>query len=132
MRYRPVRPCRLLANVLLLDYLTPRCRAAGAGTGRHQGDIRAESANGGGNMKQHVTGALLATGIALAVSAAMALALVPTAGASATGTGPGSAAHSAGGGARETLAPGGPSTWHVLIGGHAGGQAIQAEGYYPH
>lgn len=26
----------------------------------------------------------------------------------------------------------GPSTWHVLIGGQSQGQAIQAEGYYPH
>lgn len=31
-----------------------------------------------------------------------------------------------------TLAPGGPRTWHVLVGGHSEGQAIQAEGYYPH
>jgi plastocyanin len=26
----------------------------------------------------------------------------------------------------------GPKTWHVLVGGHAEGQAVQAEGYYPH
>jgi plastocyanin len=30
------------------------------------------------------------------------------------------------------LAAAGPRTWHVLVGGHAEGQAIQAEGYYPH
>src|SRR5215470_16509679 len=41
-------------------------------------------------------------------------ALAPAAGASATGTGTG------------------PRMWHVLIESHAGGQAIQAEGYYPH
>ena len=32
----------------------------------------------------------------------------------------------------ETSASGGPRTWHVLVGGHASGQAVQAEGYYPH
>ncbi len=25
----------------------------------------------------------------------------------------------------------GPATWHVLVGGHSQGQAVQAEGYYP-
>jgi plastocyanin len=28
--------------------------------------------------------------------------------------------------------PGGPRTWHVLVGGQAADQAVQAEGYYPH
>jgi hypothetical protein len=35
MRYPRVSPCRALANVLPLDYLTPGCRTCGAGTGRH-------------------------------------------------------------------------------------------------
>src|SRR5947209_5331387 len=34
--------------------------------------------------------------------------------------------------AQERLASSGPRIWHVLIGGHSGDQAIQAEGYYPH
>src|SRR5207237_7714869 len=29
------------------------------------------------------------------------------------------------------LASSHPRTWHVLVGGHSNGQAIQAEGYYP-
>lgn len=69
----------------------------------------------------------------LAVAAMVPLgALAPAAGASATSTGPGPPAHSAGGSAWRTLAPGGPRTWHVLVGGHTGDQAVQAEGYYPH
>jgi plastocyanin len=28
--------------------------------------------------------------------------------------------------------PGGPRTWHVLVGGQSGDQAVQGEGYYPH
>jgi plastocyanin len=28
--------------------------------------------------------------------------------------------------------PGGPTTWHVLVGGQSADQAVQAEGYYPH
>ena len=28
--------------------------------------------------------------------------------------------------------PGGPRTWHVLVGGQSGDRAVQAEGYYPH
>ena len=28
--------------------------------------------------------------------------------------------------------PGGPMTWHVLVGGQSDDQAVQAEGYYPH
>jgi plastocyanin len=28
--------------------------------------------------------------------------------------------------------PGGPRTWHVLVGGQSEDQAVQAEGYYPH
>jgi plastocyanin len=28
--------------------------------------------------------------------------------------------------------PGGPRTWHVLVGGQSDDQAVQAEGYYPH
>jgi plastocyanin len=28
--------------------------------------------------------------------------------------------------------PGGPRTWHVLVGGQSQDQAVQAEGYYPH
>jgi len=35
MRYPPVSPCRALANVLPLDYLTPDVAPRGAGTGRH-------------------------------------------------------------------------------------------------
>jgi plastocyanin len=76
-------------------------------------------------MKRQLAGALLAVSAMVPLGA---LGLAPAAGASATSTGSESAAHSAGG----TLVPGGPRTWHVLIGGHADGQAIQAEGYYPH
>ena len=56
-------------------------------------------------MKRQLAGALLAVSLMVSFGA-----LAPAAGASATG----------------------PRTWHVLIGGHADGQAIQAEGYYPH
>lgn len=28
--------------------------------------------------------------------------------------------------------PGGPRTWHVLVGGQSADQAVQADGYYPH
>jgi plastocyanin len=58
-------------------------------------------------MKRQLAGALLAVSLMVSFGA-----LAPAAGASATGTG--------------------PRTWHVLIGGHADGQAVQAEGYYPH
>ena len=80
-------------------------------------------------MKRQLAGALLAVSAMVSLGA---LAVAPTAGASATSTESGPAAHSTGGSARGTSAGGGPRTWHVLIGGHAGGQAIQGEGYYPH
>jgi len=76
-------------------------------------------------MKRRLAGALLAVSATVPLGA---LGLATAAGASTTSIEPGPAAHSAGG----TLAPDGPRTWHVLIGGHADGQAIQAEGYYPH
>src|SRR6266700_3613579 len=52
------------------DYRTPDVTPCGVTTGHHGRDTRADSANWGGNMKRQVTGALLATGIALAISAA--------------------------------------------------------------
>src|SRR5215472_9799384 len=61
-----------------------------------------------------------------------ALALVPVTGASAGSGRAEAAAHRPGTTARGTLAPGGHRTWHVLVGGQAKDQAIQAEGYYPH
>lgn len=61
-----------------------------------------------------------------------ALALVPATGASASSGQSGLATHRTERIMQETLAPGGPRTWHVLVGGHADGQAVQAEGYYPH
>ena len=66
------------------------------------------------------------------ITSVCALTLVPVAAASANSGQPGQAAHRTGRIAPETAAPGGPRTWHVLVGGHAGGQAVQAEGYYPH
>jgi plastocyanin len=72
------------------------------------------------------------TALVALITSVCALALVPVAAASAHSRRPGQAAHSSGGIAPETAEPGGPRTWHVLVGGHAGGQAVQAEGYYPH
>jgi plastocyanin len=66
------------------------------------------------------------------IASLCALALVPVTGASAGSGHPGLAAHRPGSIAEGTLAPGGPRTWHVLVGGQAKHQAIQAEGYYPH
>jgi plastocyanin len=72
------------------------------------------------------------TALVALMAALGALALVPAGGASA-GSGPsGLAAHRTGSIAEGTPAPGGPRTWHVLVGGQAKDQAIQAEGYYPH
>ena len=53
-------------------------------------------------------------------------------GASADSTQSGLVAHRADGIVQGTVASSGPRTWHVLVGGHSKGQAIQAEGYYPH
>lgn len=61
-----------------------------------------------------------------------ALALVPAGGASANSGRAAVAAHRTATITRVTLAPGGQRTWHVLVGGQAKDQAIQAEGYYPH
>ena len=61
-----------------------------------------------------------------------ALALVPVTGASADSGLSGLAAHRTGTITQGTQAAGGPRTWHVLVGGQAKHQAIQAEGYYPH
>ena len=61
-----------------------------------------------------------------------ALAFVPATGASADSGQSGLAAHRTERIMQGTLAPGRPRTWHVLVGGHSEGQAIQAEGYYPH
>ena len=72
------------------------------------------------------------TALVALITSVCALALVPVAAASANSRQPGQAAHRTGRIAPETAAPGGPRTWHVLVGGHAGGQAVQAEGYYPH
>src|SRR5262249_3466231 len=128
MRYRPVSPCRLLAK---------RVTAGLPGARRTHCAVPEQAATGGcasgfrgpgGNMKRHLAGALLAVSAMVSLGA---LAVAPTAGASATSTESGPAAHSTGGSARGTSAGGGPRTWHVLIGGHAGGQAIQGEGYYP-
>jgi plastocyanin len=60
-----------------------------------------------------------------------ALALVAATGASADSQS-GLAAHRADGIVPGTFASSGPRTWHVLVGGHSKGQAVQAEGYYPH
>ena len=61
-----------------------------------------------------------------------AMALMAAAGASAATGHSGLAAQRTGTIGPKTAAPSGPRTWHVLVGGHADGQAIQAEGYYPH
>jgi len=61
-----------------------------------------------------------------------AIAAMPAAGTSAASGHPGLAAQRAGTLGQETPAPGGPRTWHVLVGGRSKDQAIQAEGYYPH
>jgi plastocyanin len=72
------------------------------------------------------------TALVALITSVCALTLVPVAAASANSHQPGQAAHRTGRIAPETAAPGGPRTWHVLVGGHADGQAVQAEGYYPH
>ncbi len=61
-----------------------------------------------------------------------ALALVPVTGASADSGQAAVAVHRTGSITPGTLAPSRPRTWHVLVGGQAKDQAIQAEGYYPH
>jgi plastocyanin len=61
-----------------------------------------------------------------------ALALVPATAARADSGQSGPATHRAERIMQGSLAAGGPRTWHVLAGGHSQGQAIQAEGYYPH
>ena len=60
------------------------------------------------------------------------LALVPATAASADSSHSGLAADRTSTIARGTSAPGGPTTWHVLVGGQSEDQAVQAEGYYPH
>ena len=72
------------------------------------------------------------TSLIALLASVCALTLATMAAASANSRHPGQAAHRTGRVAPETAAPGGPRTWHVLVGGHAGGQAVQAEGYYPH
>src|SRR5215471_6207565 len=72
------------------------------------------------------------TALVALMASLCALALVPAGGASANSGQSGLAAHRPGGIAGGTLAPARPRTWHVLIGGQAKDQAIQAEGYYPH
>jgi plastocyanin len=72
------------------------------------------------------------TTLAALVTWLCALVLVAAAGASADTGQSGLAAHRADKLVQRTLAPGGPRTWYVLAGGHSEGQAIQAEGYYPH
>jgi plastocyanin len=61
-----------------------------------------------------------------------AMAAVPAAGISAASGHAGLAAQRADTLGQETPAPGGPRTWHVLVGGQSKDQTIQAEGYYPH
>src|SRR5215470_16884877 len=58
--------------------------------------------------------------------------LAPVTGASAATGHAGMAAQRSDTIGQQTPAAGGPKTWHVLVGGHTEGQAIQAEGYYPH
>jgi plastocyanin len=66
------------------------------------------------------------------VASLCALALVPVAQAGASSGRSGLTAHSTGRITQGTLAPGGPRTWHVLVGAQSKNKAIQAEGYYPH
>lgn len=61
-----------------------------------------------------------------------ALAVAPVTSASADGGQSALAAHRARASRPGKAALAGPRTWHVLVGGHADGQAVQAQGYYPH
>jgi plastocyanin len=61
-----------------------------------------------------------------------ALALVPVTAASADSSHSGLTADRTSTIAQGTSAPGGPRTWHVLVGGQSEDQAVQTEGYYPH
>jgi len=72
------------------------------------------------------------TALTALLASLCAVALMPAAGASAASGHAGLAAQHSATTSHRTLAAGGPRTWHVLVGGHAEGQAIQAEGYYPH
>jgi plastocyanin len=72
------------------------------------------------------------TTLAALIASACALALGPVTAAHANSGQPRLATHRTGRIVARTLAAGGPRTWHVLVGGHADGQAVQAEGYYPH
>lgn len=74
----------------------------------------------------------VATALVAFMASLCALALVPVAAASAASSHSGLAAHRTGRIAQGTLAPGGPRTWHVLVGGQSEDKAVQAEGYYPH
>ena len=78
-------------------------------------------------MKTRSTIALVAL-----VASLCALALVPVTAASAASSHSGRAADRTGTIAPGTPAPGGPRTWHVLVGGQSEDRAVQAEGYYPH
>jgi hypothetical protein len=77
-------------------------------------------------------GTRFATILVALVASLCALALVPVAQASASSGRSGLTAHRTGRITQGTLAPGGPRTWHVLVGAQSKNKAIQAEGYYPH
>jgi plastocyanin len=74
----------------------------------------------------------LTTALVALVAWLCAMALVPAAGVSAGSGHSGLAAQRTAAAEPETMATDGPRTWHVLVGGHLEGQAVQAEGYYPH
>jgi plastocyanin len=78
-------------------------------------------------MKTRFTTALVAL---MALPCALVLVPVTAAGADSGHSGP--AADRTGTITQATPAPGGPRTWHVLVGGQSDDQAVQAEGYYPH
>jgi len=72
------------------------------------------------------------TTLVAVIASVCALALAPVTAVSADNGQPGRATHRTGTIPPGTPAAGQPRTWHVLVGGHADGQAVQAEGYYPH
>jgi plastocyanin len=86
-----------------------------------------DGTKGRGPMMTRFTTALVAL-----MASFCALALVAVTAASAGSSHSGLAAHRTGRIVQGTSSPGGPRTWHVLVGGQSENQAVQAEGYYPH
>jgi hypothetical protein len=79
MRYPRVSPCRALANVLPLDYLTPGCRTVRCRNWPPRGTCRRGQRTGEESMKRQLTGVLRRSILLVATSAAAAVLAVEVA-----------------------------------------------------